>query len=88
MVVFLIELAFLSRISTFSENLNHQWMCREQKENFQTILVIIFWNFKSFYRSDMPQVKQNLIPSITILNLVYQLSHESINDLRLRILGN
>ena len=48
MVVFLIELTFLSQISSFSKNLNHQWKCRKQKENFQAILVIVFWNFKAF----------------------------------------
>ena len=29
-------------MSTFSRNFHHHWKCREQKENFQTILVIIF----------------------------------------------
>ena len=52
-----------------------------------TILVIIFLNFKiSQYRSDLPQVKGNLIFSIA--NLVYELPHELPNDLRFRILGN
>ena len=47
------------------------------------ILVIIYWNLKMFqYRSESPQVKRNLISSIT--NLVYELS----NDLKPRILGN
>ena len=41
----------------FFRNLNHNWKCRKQKENFQTILVIIFWNFRMFWcRSDQPQV--------------------------------
>ena len=39
-----------------------------------------------YYRSDYPQVKRNVISSIS--NLVYELPHELPNDLRLRILGN
>ena len=51
------------------------------------ILVIIFWNVAMFqYRSYQPQVKRNLISSIS--NLVYELPHELPNDLRLKILGN
>ena len=38
------------------------------------------------YRSDQPQVKRNVIPSIA--NLVQELPHELPNDLRVRILGN
>ena len=45
---FLIELSFLSQMNTFYRNMNDHWKCREQKENFQTILVIIFWNFTVF----------------------------------------
>ena len=49
---FLIEVTFLSQRTIFSKNLNHHWKCREQKENFQAILVM-FWNFTIFqYRSD------------------------------------
>ena len=52
-----------------------------------TILVIIFWNFTMFqYRSDSAQVKRNVISSIKIL--VYELPHDLLNDLTLRILGN
>ena len=52
-----------------------------------TVLVIIFWNFAMFYeRSESPQVKENLISSIT--NLIYELPHEFSNDLKLTILGN
>ena len=52
-----------------------------------TVLVIIFWNFTMFYeRSESPQVKENLISSIT--NLIYELPHEFSNDLKLTILGN
>ena len=62
---FLTELTFLNQMNIFFKNLNHHWKCRDQKENFQTILVIIFWNFTMFqYRSNSPQVKRNVIPSI------------------------
>ena len=55
----------------------------KRNENFQTMLVIIFQNFKIFqYRSDSPQVKGAFISSIA--NLVYELPHELPNDLRLR----
>ena len=68
-------------MSTFSRNLNHHWKCREQKENFQKILVIICWNFTIFeYKSDSPQAKGNLISSIA--NLVYGLPNELPNNLR------
>ena len=68
-------------MSTFSKNLNHHWKCREQEENSQAMLVLIFWNFTILqYKSDSPQVQGNLIPSIA--NLVYKLSHELLNDLR------
>ena len=68
-------------MSTFSKNLNHRLKCREQKENFQTTLVVMFCNFKVFsYKSDSQQVKRNLISSIA--NLVYDSPHELLNDLR------
>ena len=38
---FLIEVTFLCQMRTFPRNLNHHGKCREQKENFQTILVNI-----------------------------------------------
>ena len=41
----------------FSINLNHHWMCKKQKKSFQTILI----------RSDLQQVKGNLISSQTKL---------------------
>ena len=48
---------FLNQTSIFFRNLNHNWKCRKQKENFQAILVIIFLNFRMFWcRSDQPQV--------------------------------
>ena len=87
LVFFLIELVFLSNISTFSRNFNHHWKCREQKQNFRIIEVIIFWNFTIFqYSSDSLQVKRNFISSIA--NLVYELPHELPNEGRLRILEN
>ena len=43
-----IEVTFLSQMSTFSRKLHHHWNCREQKKFFQTILVIVFWNFTIF----------------------------------------
>ena len=48
LVVFLAELAFLNQMSVFSRNWNHRWKCREQKEEYQTIMVVIFWNFTMF----------------------------------------
>ena len=48
LVVYLIELTFLSQISTISKNWNHHWNNTEQKENFQIILIIVFWNFTVF----------------------------------------
>ena len=52
-----------------------------------TILVIIFWNFTIFQcRYNSQKVKGNLISSIA--NLVYELPHELLHDLILRILGN
>ena len=47
-VFFLTEVTFMNQVSTFSRNSNHCWKCGEQKENFQIILVIIFWNFTMF----------------------------------------
>ena len=68
-------------MSTFSRNLNNHWKCREQQENFQTILVIIFWNLRiSQSRSNSSQLKQNLISNIA------KLVHELPNDLKLMIL--
>ena len=36
---------FLIQMSALFRNLSNHWICREQNKNFQTILVIIFWNF-------------------------------------------
>ena len=41
----------------------------------------MFW-----YRSDLTQIKRNLLSSIT--NLIYELPHDLPNKLRLRIFGN
>lgn len=51
------------------------------------ILVAIFWNFMMFQcMSISPQVRRTLISSI--INLVYELPHQLLNDLRLESLGN
>ena len=74
-VSFLTGLTFLSQKSTYSRNSNHRWKIREQKENFQTILAKMFWNFSVFqYRFYSPQVKQTLISTLT--NLVCELSRK------------
>ena len=74
-------------MSVFSRRFNYHWKCREQKKNFQTILVKIFWHFTLFhYRSKLSQVKRTLISSIT--NLFSELSQKLPKDVRLGILGN
>ena len=84
---FLTKLTFLNQMSVFSRNWKHHWKCREQTENFQKIMVIIFWNFTMFYkRPDKPQVKRNVISSRE--NLVHELLRELPNGLRLRIFRN
>ena len=51
------------------------------------IIFIIFWDFLMFYQIFLsPQVKPCAI--ITYKHDIYQLPHESPNDLRLKILGN
>ena len=45
---FLIEITVLSQMSSFFQKFESSLECREQKENFQTILVIILWNFEIF----------------------------------------
>ena len=72
-------------MSIFYRNSNHHWKCREQKQNFQRILVIVFWNFTIFeYKPDQPKVKQNVISSKR--NLVYEVRHETPNDFAIRLL--
>ena len=43
---FLTGISFLSSLNIFTTNLN--WKCIEQKNNFETILGIIFGNLKVF----------------------------------------
>ena len=45
---FLTELTFLNQMSVFSRDWNHCLKCREWKECFQTIMVIVFWNLTMF----------------------------------------
>ena len=54
---------------------------KKKKKNSLRTFFIIFWKFTIFpYRSDSPQVKQNLISSIA--NFVYVLTQELPNNLR------
>ena len=74
-------------MSIFSRNSSHRRMCGEQKETFQTISVIIFWKVNMFkYKKDQAEIKRNVISSKA--NLVYELAHQLLNDLRLSMLGN
>ena len=75
-------------IDSFIVYIKTEDICKDiAKDVESTILVIIVWNFTIFqYRSDSPQVKQNLMSSIA--NFVYELLHELPNTLRLRILEN
>ena len=58
-----------------------------QKKFFQTILAIIFWDFLMFYQIFLSsQVKQIVI--ISNKHGIYELPHELLKDLRLKILGN
>ena len=45
---FLTELTFLNETSVFFRNWKHYWTCREKAKNFQTVTVLIFWNFVIF----------------------------------------
>ena len=83
----LIEIILQSQMSPFSRNWKHHWKCREQKGNFQTALVITFWNFKKFwYRFEQPQAKRNSISS-TQYNKLGAVVASQLAKL-LRILGN
>ena len=54
-----------------------------QKKIFQTILVIIFWDFLMFYQIFLsPQVKQIVI--ISNKHDMYKLNHKLPKDLRLK----
>ena len=58
-----------------------------QKKIFQTILVIIFWDFLMFYQIFLsPQVKRIVI--ISNKHGIYELPHELPNDLSLKKSGN
>ena len=58
LVVFWTELIFLNQIRVLFSNWNHQWKCKNQTENFPTIMVLIFWNFTMFYcRPNEPPVQ-------------------------------
>ena len=84
---FLIELTFLSQNEHFFRKLESSLEVQRSKEKFSdnpARNILELYNFQ--YGSDSPQVKRNLISSITIL--VYELRHKLPNDLRLRILGN
>ena len=56
------------------------------KENFQTIMVIIFWDFTLFDQIFLSsQEKRSLI--ISNKHGIYQLPHDFPNNLKLQILG-
>ena len=77
-----VELIFLNQMSAFLQKLESSLEVQRQKKSFQAILVIVFSNCTVFqYRSNLPQIKRNLISSII------NLSYEFPIDLRLRILG-
>ena len=75
---------FFERNENLFQKVQSSLKCREEKENFHTILLIIFWNFTTFQqRPSHLQVNQNVVSST--VNLVYEMSHELSNDIRLRI---
>ena len=58
-----------------------------QKKNLQTIMGITGWGFLMFYQIFFsPQVKQSMI--ISNKHGIYELPHNLVNYVRLRILGN
>ena len=73
------ELSFLNQISFFSRTFNHQWQRRGKSDNISELSNVLV-------QIRLTQVKQNVISSLA--NLLYDLSHELSNELRLRILGN
>ena len=94
-LIFLISLFFLScshfRLSTvFKPSYMKLW--KEFRLSFlltlsYTTSFIIFWNFSMFYQTFLsPQLKRCAI--ITYKHGMYELPHQLLNDLRLRILGN
>lgn len=83
----LIELTLFSQISAFIRNANDHWKFSVQKNIFQTILVIIGWNFTMLkHRVKLEQVKTNLISSIT--KQVHKLPLELQNHFKLWKLRN
>ena len=46
--VFMKELTFLSQMSAFPRKFNHHWKFKEQKEDFQTILVFKYGTLQCF----------------------------------------
>ena len=94
-LIFLISLFFLScshfRLSTvFKPSYMKLW--KEFRLSFlltlsSTTSFIIFWNFSMFYQTFLsPQLKRCAI--ITYKHGMYELPHQLLNDLKLRILGN
>ena len=94
-LIFLISLFFLScshfRLSTvFKPSYMKLW--KEFRLSFLLTLIsttsfIIFWNFSMFYQTFLsPQLKRCAI--ITYKHGIYELPHQLLNDLKLRILGN
>ena len=94
-LIFLISLFFLScshfRLSTvFKPSYMKLW--KEFRLSFlltlsYTTSFIIFWNFSMFYQTFLsPQLKRCAI--ITYKHGMYELPHQLLNDLKLRILGN
>ena len=80
---FLSELTFLSQNWYFFRKVKSSLEVQRVKENFQTILVIIFWHFLIIQlRSESPQVKGFLTSVLT--SLVLNLLHELQNDLKLK----
>ena len=68
-------------MSIFTRDLNHHGKCREQKENFQTILVSILELYNVLGQIQLTTSKMKR--DISIANLVYKLPHELPNNLRL-----
>ena len=62
-------------------------MLERKKKKIYENFFIIFWKFTMFqYRSDSPQIKQNLISSIA--NFAYVLTQELPDNLRLSTFVN
>ena len=94
-LIFLISLFFLScshfRLSTvFKPSYMKLW--KEFRLSFlltlsSTTSFIMFWNFSMFYQTFLsPQLKRCVI--ITYKHGMYELPHQLLTDLKLRILGN